>query len=75
MKYLLEMTESYRVESEEEAKALIEEEKNKKGFILKKYSSQYKERKAKGEIVDSWYKVTLVKFFCSEKEPDVGSAY
>ena len=69
MKYLLETTENYRVENEAEVKELIEEAKKGENYILKKYSSQYKERKYKGEIVDAWYKVILVKEFTSEKEP------
>ena len=70
MKYLLETTESYRVPSEEEAKELIETAKKGSNYILKKYSSQYKERKQKGEVVDTWYKVTLVRSFNDEKDPD-----
>ena len=70
MKYLLETTENYRVNSEEEAKNLIEDAKKDSHYILKKYSSQYKERKQKGEVIDMWYKVTLVKGFTDEKEPE-----
>jgi len=70
MRYLLETTENYRVDNESEAKALIEEAKTGSNYTLKKYSSQYKERKQKGEVVDAWYKVTLVKVFTDEKEPD-----
>lgn len=77
MKYLLETTENYRVDSEAEAKELIENAKAGGNYILKKYSSQYKERKQKGEVIDAWYKVTLVKEFNSEKEPysQVGIVY
>lgn len=77
MKYLLETTENYRVDNEAEAKELIEDAKNGKYYVLKKYTSQYKERKQKGEVVDAWYKVTLVKVFNEEKEPDsqVGITY
>lgn len=70
MKYLVETTEIYRVDQESEAKELIESAKQGKQYILKKYSSQYKEKKAKGEVVDAWYKVVLVKEFNSEKEPE-----
>lgn len=70
MKYLLETTENYRVNNEDEAKSLIESAKTDNHYILKKYSSQYKERKQKGEVVDAWYKVTLVKSFTDEKEPE-----
>jgi hypothetical protein len=70
MKYLLETTENYRVGTEAEAKELIESARNDNHYILKKYSRQYKERKQKGEVVDSWYKVTLTKYFTNEKEPE-----
>jgi hypothetical protein len=70
MRYLLETTENYRVDTEAEAKELIETAKQGSSYILKKYSSQYKERTQKGEVIDAWYRVTLVKVFTSEKEPN-----
>lgn len=70
MKYLLKTTEEYRVSTEDEATQLIEEAKKESGYILQKYGSQYKERKQKGEVIDSYYKVTLVKHFTEEKEPN-----
>jgi len=70
MKYLLKTTEEYRVSTEEEATQLIDEAKKESGYILQKYGSQYKERKQKGEVIDSYYKVTLVKTFTEEKEPN-----
>lgn len=69
MKYLLETTESYRVSTEEEVTELIEAAKRDNHYILKKHTSQVKERKQKGEVVDMWYKVTLTKYFANEKEP------
>lgn len=69
-RYLIKTTEQYRVDSESEAKALIEEAKKEKGYTLAKYSSEYKERKVKGEVADAWYRVTLNKNFADEKEPD-----
>ena len=72
MKYLIEVTENYRVDSEKEAAALIEEAKqNQKQYSLSKYSSVQKERKSKGEVIDSWYRVSLTKKFTDEKEPYV----
>ena len=68
MKYLIEVTENYRVETEAEADQLIEEAKASN--VLNKYSCVYKERKAKGEVIDSWYKVVLNKKFTDEKEPE-----
>ena len=69
MKYLCEVTEKYRIDSEKEAKAFIVEQKKENRYALKKYSSELKERKQKGEIVDSWYQVVLVKSFNDPKEP------
>jgi hypothetical protein len=69
MKYLISTTEIYRADSEAEAIKIIEDAKADTHYVLSKYSSQYKERKQKGEVVDSWYKVSLTKSFTDEKEP------
>lgn len=70
MKYLITTTEVYRVDTEAEAQALIESAKVDNHFILNKYISEYKEQKSKGEVIDEYYKVSLVKTFTSIKEPD-----
>ena len=70
MKYLITTTEVYRVDTEEQVKQIIEEAKTDNHFIVTKYTSQYKERKQKGEIIDTYYKVTLVKQFTDEKQPE-----
>ena len=67
--YLINTVETYRVDIEAEAAKLIEDAKKSNQFILAKYTSTLKERKQKGEVVDSWYKVTLTKSFDDEKEP------
>lgn len=69
-KYLLKTVETYRVDTEEEADALIDEAKKDTVYALEKFSSQYKTRKQKGEVIDDYYKVILTKGFTSEKEPD-----
>lgn len=69
MKYLIDVTESYRVDSEAEVNQLIEEAKESKKYELKKYSRAYKEKKQRGEILESWYKVTLLKQFTEERFP------
>jgi hypothetical protein len=69
-KFLITTTETYRVDSEPEVETILEEAKNNLNYILVKYSSQYKEKKAQGEVIDSWYKLTLTKAFTDEKEPD-----
>ena len=70
MKYLIQTVETYRVDKEDEAKRMIEEAKSDNHFILKKYSSEYKEKKQKGDVIDTYYKVTLTKAFTDEKEPE-----
>ena len=72
-KYLLETIEKYRVDSESGVSLLIDEAKNDNRYALAKYTSTHKERKQKGEIIDEYYVVTLVKKFDNEKEP-VGEA-
>lgn len=69
MKYLVNVTETYRVDTEAEAKVLIENAKADSSYGLTKYNCEHKVRKQKGEIVDEWYKVVLLKAFNEEKEP------
>lgn len=83
MKYLITTTEIYRFSSEDEATNFIETAKKESGYVLNKHTVEYKERKQKGEMIDFWWKVTLVKSFNNEKEPEtdvdveykVGSAF
>ncbi len=70
MKYLITTVETYRVDTEAEAKELIETAKKDGTSILSKYTSEYKERKAKGEVIDEYFKVTLTRQFTDIKEPD-----
>jgi hypothetical protein len=72
-KYLLKTTEEHRADTEPEAAALINSAKTDSRYILSKYSSVKKERKSKGEIIDEYYIVTLVKTFDDPKDP-VGEA-
>ena len=69
-KYLCQTQEIYRVDSEAEAAKLIEEAKSDNRFTLLKSSTEYKTVKSKGEIIDEFYKTTLVKYFTDLKEPD-----
>lgn len=69
MKFLIQTTETYRVDSEEQVKQIIEEAKNDKHFIVKKYTSQFKERKQKGEVIDAYWKLSITKEFADEKDP------
>lgn len=61
---LLKRTEEFKVNNEEEAKALIEQAKaneNVEGYELKSYKMVKKDKKSKGEVIDEWVIVTLVK--------------
>ena len=61
---LCKRTDEWKVNDEIEAKALIEKakaEENVEGYELKSYKMVKKDKKVKGEIVDSWVVVTLVK--------------
>ena len=60
---IVKITEEYIVDTEEEVKALIEKAKADTGFELIKYSSDKKEKKSKGEVIDSWYSLKLTKKF------------
>lgn len=68
-KYLIKTTEEHRADTVREAEELIAAAKADNRYELSKYSSTYKERKQKGEVIDSWYIVTLVKTFDDPKEP------
>lgn len=68
-KWLCKVTEEYRCDSDSEAMEIIEEAKQNGMYELKKYTNDYKERKAKGEVVDAYHLVSLVKVFNDPKEP------
>lgn len=70
MKYLIQTVETYRVDSESEAEQLIQEAKKDTKFDLLKSSTEKKDVKAKGEIIDTYYKVQLNKGFNEIKEPN-----
>ena len=71
MRYLIQTTEVYRADTEAEAQGVISEAKAASEYALAKYSSEAKEVKAKGEVIDTYYKVSLTKVFTSMKEPDI----
>lgn len=70
MKYLISTVETYRVDTESEATAAIEEAKKDKNYTLGKYTNEHKTKTSKGEIVDEYYKLTLTKIFNDIKEPE-----
>lgn len=61
---LMKQTDEIKVNTEEEAKALIENFKDKaanEGFEIISYTSTLKEKKSKGEVIDSYYIVKIIK--------------
>lgn len=69
-KYLVSTVETYRVDTEAEATKAIEEAKNDSSYVLGKYTSEHKERKSKGEVIDEYWKLSLTKLFNDIKEAD-----
>ena len=67
--FLVTTVETYRFDSEAEAQAAIEAAKKDKNFILKKYTSEYKEVTEKKEVVDTYYKVCITTVFTDIKNP------
>lgn len=68
MKILLSKTETYVVENDSEAEELIREAKENNEFELAKYTNEAKVKKAKGEIIAEYNKVTLLKVYQKEKD-------
>lgn len=65
MERLLKVVETYRADTEEEVKTLINEAKADNSFELTKYSSEYKEKKSKSEVIDAAWLVQLYKGYSS----------
>lgn len=57
------VVETYRADSEDEVNDLIENAKADSSFDLAKYSSEYKEKKSKGDVVDSGWVTQLTKVY------------
>ena len=55
------ITEEWIVDTEEEVTELIEKAKNDTGSELIKYSFDKKEKKSKGEVIDTWFVLKLTK--------------
>lgn len=61
---LLKQTEEYRADTEEEAKEIMEkfrQDAHDKGYILKANGYTLKEKKQKGEVIDSGFLLKVVK--------------
>ena len=65
-KLLMKTTDVWRVDTEEDAMAMIEGAKEKpleEGYTVTKSGYVLKTKKSKGEIVDSWYICTIERTF------------
>lgn len=63
---LIKETLTYRVDTEDQAIAMIEDVKSKQsqeGYFVKESKYQLKQKKLKGEIVDEYFFVTLTKIY------------
>lgn len=69
MKYLLTRTDIYRCDDDTEAENFVQELKSS-GMNVVASTIQQKERKSKGEIIDSYSKLTVKVLYNDEKEPD-----
>ena len=65
MERLLKVVETYRADTEEEVKTLINDAKADSSFELAKYSSEFKEKKSKGDVIDSAFQVVFTKNYSS----------
>lgn len=68
MKTLVQVVETYKIDNETEVEEFINQEKERaaqEGYLLKGYSSDHKEKKAKGEIVDEAEQVKVTKVYGS----------
>ena len=66
MKTLVQTVEVYKITNEAEVEEFINQEKKKaedEGYILKGYSSEHKEKKSKGEVIDEAEQVKLTKVY------------
>ena len=72
IKYLIKSTQEIRVETEEEADVLhkeMAEEAEKIGAVLTSWNESLKDKKVKGEIVESWVICKYTLTFNDPKEP------
>ena len=68
MKYINQVTEVYRIDTEEEVKAFNEQLKAdafENGYVLKSYAYTLKEKKKNGDILDSAYVVKVIKEYAT----------
>lgn len=69
MKYLITRVDTFRCDDENEAQAFLENLKENADGVIVSSSISKKERKAKGEIIDEWIRLTVKTVYNDEKEP------
>lgn len=72
IKYLIKSTQEIRVETEEDADALHKQmaaEAEQLGAVLTSWNETLKEKKSKGEVIESWVMVKYTLSFNDPKEP------
>lgn len=69
MKFLIQTTEIFRCDSEQEAETFLKDMKKDKNYEITSSTVAKKEVKQKGEVVDSYIKLTVKKVYNEEKDP------
>ena len=69
MKFLIQTTEIFRCDSEQEAETFLKDMKKDKNYEINSSTVAKKEVKQKGEVVDSYIKLTVKKVYNEEKDP------
>ena len=68
MKFLIQTTEIFRCDSEQEAETFLKDMKKDKNYEITSSTVAKKEVKQKGEVVDSYIKLTVKKVYNEEKD-------
>lgn len=74
IKFLLKATNEIFVLTEEDANALhkeIEEFAHSNNYTLYSWTQTLKEKKSKGEVIDSWFICKYILIFNDPKEPEI----
>ena len=69
MKFLIQTTEIFRCDSEQEAETFLKDMKKDKNYEITSSTVAKKEVKQKGEVVDSYIKLTVKKVYNEERDP------
>lgn len=70
-KALVSTVESYRLETEDDVNRFKQEQREEAdriGYVINIFNISLKERKSKGEVVESWYIVSIKKIFEDPKD-------